>query len=77
MLSAYTGFRNTGIYSIAFFIAAFIAVPKKALSQVLIPMVSEANKNNDKNKLNELYKKSSITQLIIGGLLFLLILGKY
>jgi O-antigen/teichoic acid export membrane protein len=73
MLSAYTGFRNTGIYSIAFFIAAFIAVPKKALSQVLIPIVSEANKENNINKLNELYKKSSITQLIIGGFLFLII----
>ena len=73
MLSAYTGFRNTGIYTIAFFIAAFISVPKKAMSQVLIPMVSEANKNNDKAKLNELYKKSSITQLVIGGLLFILI----
>ena len=73
MLSAYTGFRNTGIYSIAFFIAAFIAVPKKALSQVLIPMVSEANRNNDQSRLNVLYKKSSLTQLIIGGLLFLLI----
>jgi O-antigen/teichoic acid export membrane protein len=73
MLSAYSGFRNAGIYTIAFFIAAFIAVPKKSLSQVLIPMVSEANKNNDKIKLNDLYKKSSITQLIMGGLIFLLI----
>jgi O-antigen/teichoic acid export membrane protein len=73
MLTAISGLRNLGIYSIAFFIAAFIAVPKKALSQVLIPMVSEANKNNDNDKLNELYKKSSITQLIIGGFLFLLI----
>ncbi len=73
MLSAYSGFRNTGIYTIAFFIAAFISVPKKALSQVLIPLVSEANRNNDVKKLSELYKKSSITQLIIGGLLFLLI----
>ena len=73
MLSAYTGFRNTGIYSIAFFIAAFIAVPKKALSQVLVPIVSEANKDNDRSKLKDLYKKSSITQLIIGGFIFLLI----
>jgi O-antigen/teichoic acid export membrane protein len=73
MLSSYSGLKPLGIYSIAFFIATFIAVPKKALSQVLIPMVSEANKNNDNVKLSELYKKSSITQLIIGGLLFLLI----
>ena len=73
MLSAYSGFRNTGIYTIAFFIAAFISVPKKALSQVLVPLVSEANRNNDVEKLNVLYKKSAVTQLIIGGLLFLLI----
>lgn len=73
MLSAYSGLRITGIYTIAFFIATFIEIPKKSLSQVLIPLVSEANKNHNINKLDELYKKSSITQLIIGGILFLLI----
>lgn len=73
MLSAYSGLRSTGIYTIAFFIATFIEIPKKSLSQVLIPLVSEANKDNNVNKLEELYKKSSITQMIIGGILFLLI----
>jgi O-antigen/teichoic acid export membrane protein len=73
MLSAYSGLRNTGIYTIAFFIATFIEIPKKSLSQVLIPLVSEANKNNDVGKLEELYKKSSLTQLIIGGFIFILI----
>ncbi len=73
MLSAYSGLRITGIYTIAFFIATFIEIPKKSLSQVLIPLVSEANKDNNIKKLEELYKKSSITQLVIGGILFLLI----
>jgi O-antigen/teichoic acid export membrane protein len=73
MLSAYSGLRNTGIYTIAFFIATFIEIPKKSLSQVLIPLVSEANKNNDIGKLEELYKKSSLTQLIIGGFIFIII----
>jgi O-antigen/teichoic acid export membrane protein len=73
MLSAYSGLGSAGIYTIAFFIATFIEIPKKSLSQVLIPLVSEANKNNDISKLEELYKKSSLTQLIIGGLIFILI----
>lgn len=73
MLSAYSGLRSTGIYTIAFFIAAVIEVPRRSMSQVLIPLVSEANKNNDIAKLSELYKKSSLNQLIIGCFLFLAI----
>jgi O-antigen/teichoic acid export membrane protein len=73
MLSSYSGLRAAGIYSIAFFIATFIEIPKKSLSQVLIPLVSEANMKNDKKQLELLYKKSSITQLIIGGLIFILV----
>jgi O-antigen/teichoic acid export membrane protein len=73
MLSAYKGLTDTGIYSIAVFIATFIEIPKKSLSQVLIPLVSEASKNNQIKTLNALYKKSSITQLIIGGLIFILV----
>lgn len=73
MLSAYSGLKITGVYTIAFFIATFIEIPKRSMSQVLIPLISEANKDNDIKKLGILYKKSSITQLIIGGIIFLLI----
>jgi O-antigen/teichoic acid export membrane protein len=73
MLSSFKGLKDTGIYSIAFFIATFIEIPKKSLSQVLIPLASEANMKNDSRQLELLYKKSSITQLIIGGLIFILV----
>lgn len=72
-LSAYSGFRNVGIYTISFFIATFIEIPKKSLSQVLIPLISQANKDNDIKLLNLLYKKSGITQLLIGGIIFLVL----
>ncbi len=71
MLSAYSGLRSTGIYTIAFFIANIVEIPKRSLSQVLIPLVTEANKNNDFAMIKDLYKKSSINQLIVGGLLFI------
>jgi O-antigen/teichoic acid export membrane protein len=73
MLSGMKGLKDTGIYAIAFFIATFIEIPKKSLSQVLIPLASEANMKNDRGMLELLYKKSSITQLIIGGLIFILV----
>ncbi len=71
ILSAYSGLKSTGIYAIAFFIAQMVEIPKRSLSQVLVPLVSEANKNNDREKLRELYRKSSINQLIVGGIIFL------
>ena len=71
MLSAYKGLRVTGIYTIAFFIATVIEIPRRSLSQSVISLVSEANKNNDIKILDSLYKKSSINQLIIGALIFI------
>jgi O-antigen/teichoic acid export membrane protein len=71
MLSAYSGLGSAGIYTIAFFIAAIIEIPKRSISQVVIPIVSQANKDGDIPKLSEVYKKTSLNQLIVGGLIFL------
>ncbi len=71
MLSAYKGLGQTGIYTIAFFIATVIEIPKRSLLQSIIPFVSEGNKNEDIKQLDVLYKKSSINQLILGFLIFI------
>lgn len=71
MLSAYIGLGSAGIYTIAFFIAAVIEIPKRSISQVVIPIVSQANKDGDIIKLKELYQKTSLNQLIVGGVIFL------
>jgi O-antigen/teichoic acid export membrane protein len=73
ILSAYSGLVNTGIYGIALFIAVIIEIPKRSLSQVLIPMVVKANKDYDLKVLGVLYKKSSINQLLVGTMIFLLV----
>jgi O-antigen/teichoic acid export membrane protein len=73
VLSAYSGLASTGIYGIAFFIAVIIEVPKRSLSQVLIPLVVQANKDHDIKILDVLYKKSSINQFLIGTVIFLVI----
>jgi O-antigen/teichoic acid export membrane protein len=73
VLSAYSGLASTGIYGIALFIAVIIEVPKRSLSQVLIPLVVQANKDHDVTMLDVLYKKSSINQFLIGTIIFLVI----
>ncbi len=55
------------------FIAVIIEIPKRSLSQVLIPLVVQANKDHDIKTLNVLYKKSSINQFLIGTMIFLII----
>ena len=71
MLSAYKGLGPTGIYTIAFLIATLIEIPKRSISQSIIASISESNKQNDTSKLDELYKKTSINQLIMGSFIFL------
>jgi O-antigen/teichoic acid export membrane protein len=73
VLSAYSGLTSAGIYGIAFYLAVIIEIPKRSLSQVLIPMVVRANKDHNTKSLEMLYKKSSLNQFIIGAVIFLII----
>ncbi|HEX2963253.1 MAG TPA: polysaccharide biosynthesis C-terminal domain-containing protein [Ignavibacteriales bacterium] len=73
MLGSYSGLKSTGIYTIALYIALVLEIPRRSMSQVVIPLVAEATKNGDMKKIAEIYKKSSINQMIIGGLVFLVI----
>ena len=73
MLGVFSGIEKTGIYSISFFIAAVIDMPKRAINQISSPIVSEAFKNNDLKKVGSIYKKSTINTFFVGVVLFLLI----
>jgi O-antigen/teichoic acid export membrane protein len=67
------GLQNIAIYSMAYFVSSVIEVPRKSISQISIPLLSEAFKENDLSKIDILYKKNSITQFISGVFIFLLI----
>jgi len=71
MLASLASLSATGIYSIAFFIGTIIEMPRRSLSSIASPLVAKAWKENDKPKLDELYKKSALHQLLIGGWIFI------
>lgn len=74
MIEYFLPIENVAIYGIAVYIATVISVPQKAMHQITHPLTAEYLNNKNKNKLKELYKKSSLNLLIISELIFILIL---
>ncbi|MEQ8625577.1 MAG: oligosaccharide flippase family protein [Vicingaceae bacterium] len=69
MIGSNIGLDDTGIYTIALYIGLAIEMPKRSLNLISLPVISQAMKDNNINKVDRLYKKSAIIQLIIGALL--------
>jgi O-antigen/teichoic acid export membrane protein len=68
-----TALKSVGIFSIVAYIGMVIDVPRRSLEKIAAPVVADAFVQQDLEKIHRLYKKSSLTQLLAGLLLFLLI----
>ena len=74
MLNQYVPIENIAYYSVAIFIATVIAVPSRAMHQITYPITAKLMIQGKHEELNDLYKKSSITLQIVGGLVYVGIL---
>lgn len=73
MVTGKEAFSAAAYYTVAVFIGSFIEAPSRALSQILQPLTSKSLNENNPAEVHNLYKKSSINLLVVGGLFFLLI----
>lgn len=71
MIKHYMKIDNIAYYSVAIFIAMVISVPSRAMHQITYPITAKLMSENKWEELNELYKKSSISLQVIGGLIML------
>ena len=71
MIPAYENISSNALYSVAIFIATVIAVPSRAMLQIIYPITAKLMSQNKLKELNVLYKKSAITLQVIGGLVML------
>jgi len=67
------GISKVAYYSVGIYIASVVGIPARAMQQIATPITAKAINNNDFKEVEKLYKNSSINQLFVGGLLFLLI----
>ncbi|MFC5191258.1 lipopolysaccharide biosynthesis protein [Algoriphagus aquatilis] len=73
MVSSMISLEANAIYSIAFYMALVIELPRRAISQVAMPVIADHFSKNRLNEINLLYKQISNRQLYICLLLFALI----
>lgn len=71
MVTAILGTAANAIYTTAFYISTVIEIPKRALSQITMPLIARAFERNDLKEIHTLYSKTSINQFIVGALLLI------
>jgi O-antigen/teichoic acid export membrane protein len=71
MVGGYLGESSAGFYAIAFFIGTFITIPERSISKISYPIIAQAFKDQDYDKIRSLYQKTALNQLIIGGLIYI------
>lgn len=71
MVSAMLGLASNAIYTTAFYMATVIEIPRRALSQITMPLISKAFEQQEIKEVESLYRKTSINQFIIGTLLLI------
>src|SRR5690554_1476051 len=73
MVSSMIGLDANAIYTIGFSIAVVIEMPRRAISQVVMPIIAEKFAENKLADINELYKKVGSNQLLLCLFIFLAI----
>ena len=67
------GLRYVAYYAVAVYIGSFVAVPSRAMMQVVLPVLADAWRRKDRVALQRIYERSALVQLLVGTFLFLLL----
>lgn len=73
MLAGERDLVNAGIFIVASYMASVIEIPRKALAQISIPILTQHLRNDDFAQLEKMNRKTALHLLLSGGLVFLLI----
>lgn len=73
MISVQKDLANTAIYSIGYYLALLIEIPKRTILQISNPIIANHLKNEDLVKTREMYQQIALNQLLAASILFFLI----
>ena len=71
MVSFYLGEAEVGIYGTMFLFGVIVIIPARGMKNIAVSIISKAFKDQKLSDIELIYKKSSITLLVIGGFIFL------
>lgn len=70
-LGSMVGLSIVGAYTIYMRIATLIYVPMRSLSKISVPIIANCFKENDTKQIADIYKRTSLIQLIFGCLIYI------
>ena len=73
MISTMMDLEHVAFYTVAFFIGNAIKIPGKSILTIATPLLARAWEENNIKQIQNIYSKSSINLLIVGGVFFLCI----
>ena len=73
MVSQMIGLSDVAYYAVATFIGITVAVPGRSMQQILVPLIASSIAKKEFDKVEVLYKQSSINMLVVTGMIFLLV----
>ena len=73
MIASSMGLDFTGIYSIAFFMAAIVEIPSRSLSSISVPLLASHIKEKNHVEAENLLKRVTLNQFLVGSLIFVLL----
>ena len=73
MIPQYKDISQNALYAVAIFISTVIAVPSRAMTQIIAPITAKLMTENKYDELNDLYRKSAINLQVVGGFIMILI----
>jgi len=73
MVGYFLGGAGLAIYANAVYLSVLIFIPAVAITKIASPVIARAFKFKQINEIETIYKKSSTTQFLIGGLAFILL----
>lgn len=74
MINQYLPISEIAIYNVAIFTATVIAIPYRAMYQIVSPLTAKYINHNETSNLNELYKKSTTNIYLVSMIIFILII---
>lgn len=73
MIAKFLSLEQVAYYSIAFYMGNAIGVPARAIGSISAPLLARLLKDNNVKEINTLYKKSSLNQIVLGSLFFIMV----
>lgn len=71
MIGSMVGLSVVGAYTLYYYVASVIYVPMRSLSKISVAIIANAFKTGEHNKIADIYRRTSIIQLIFGSLIFI------